>query len=256
MSRISYCIANWKMNHTSDSIKQFINDLESIDSFKSDVKTIICPSYVHLYLVQNFLFESNIEIGSQNVSEFDLGAFTGEVSANMLKDIGVRYVILGHSERRHLFSETNKQINCKLNAVIKNDLEPILCIGETLEQRKDGDTEKVLREQLNSMFNKIVDLSKVSIVAYEPVWAIGTGIAADLETINSTHKLIRKILNNCGLQSDAISLLYGGSVIPENCSEIFKLEHVDGFLIGGASLKPETFTKIYIKMKIIRNNYS
>lgn len=248
MNRNSYCIANWKMNHTKDSMSIFATQLKHEKKININVKQIICPAYVHLNELKDLLSGLDIEIGSQNASEYESGAYTGEVSIDMLNEIGVEYVIVGHSERRHIFSESDGQINSKLNAVIKGGLKPILCIGETIEDRKNGKTNQVLQNQLSSAFSNINDLSAVSIIAYEPVWAIGSGIAADTETIEETHQSIRTLLEKLGIQSQSLSLIYGGSVTPKNCTEIFQLENVDGFLIGGASLKAETFLDIYHQM--------
>ena len=248
MNRQSYCIANWKMNHTKDSMAKFVTQIKREIEINTKVRPIICPAYIHLNELKELLGGLDIGIGSQNASEYESGAYTGEISINMLKEFGIEYVIIGHSERRHIFSESDGQINSKLNAVIKGGLTPILCIGETIEDRKNGKTNQVLQTQLSSAFSNINDLSGVSILAYEPVWAIGSGIAADADTIEETHQSIRTLIENVGAQSQSLALLYGGSVTPENCSEIFQLENVDGFLIGGASLKAETFLDIYHQM--------
>lgn len=252
MSYDSYCIANWKMNQTYSSILVFMNKIREEIIGNPDIVPIICPSYIHIDQVNSYTDNNNFFIGAQNVCEFEPGAFTGEISISMLKDSGVDYVILGHSERRHIFSETDKQINRKLNAVMNGGLQPILCIGEKLDDRKKGNTNNILKDQLESAFYNLDNLNSISIIAYEPVWAIGTGIAADIDTIEETHQTIRSLLKDYGFQSDSISILYGGSVTLANCSEIFQLDTVDGFLIGGASLNAETFLDIYHQMSLIR----
>lgn len=255
MNSISYCIANWKMNQTYSSISIFMNKIRERLIGNPDIVPIICPSFIHIDQVNSYLDDNNFLIGAQNVCEFEPGAFTGEISISMLNDSGVDYVILGHSERRNIFAETNKLINRKLKAIIKGNLQPILCIGEKLEDREKGNTHIILKDQLESAFYNLGDLNELSIIAYEPVWAIGTGIAADIETIENTHQSIRSFLKSYGFQSDSISILYGGSVTPGNCSEIYQLDNVDGFLIGGASLKAETFLNIYHQMSLIRKKF-
>ncbi|SVB06754.1 uncharacterized protein METZ01_LOCUS159608, partial [marine metagenome] len=191
-------------------------------------------------------------LGAQNCHWEDQGAFTGEISVGMLKDCGVSYVIVGHSERRHVFSETNDWINRKVKAIIAADLIPILCIGETFEQRKSGQTNQVLEEQLQDGLEMINSLEKL-VVAYEPVWAIGTGITASVEQVSGALSLVRDILSIQFSDSniDNSPIIYGGSVTPTNAEELISVPGVDGFLVGGASLNIESFTSI---IKIVDKN--
>ena len=188
---------------------------------------------------------SSFALGAQNCHWEESGAFTGEISCTMLKELGVRYVITGHSERRHIFGETDKWINNKNRAILSHDMIPIFCLGETFEQRKSGDTESVLADQLESGLNGIEVLGE-TIIAYEPVWAIGTGLNADSRQIESAHETIRlKIKELYSIkESENISILYGGSVNESNAKALISSKGVDGFLIGGASLKEKSFYDI------------
>ena len=188
---------------------------------------------------------SSFALGAQNCHWEESGAFTGEISCTMLKELGVRYVITGHSERRHIFGETDKWINNKNRAILSHDMIPIFCLGETFEQRKSGDTESVLADQLESGLNGIEVLGE-TIIAYEPVWAIGTGLNADSRQIESAHETIRlKIKELYSIkESENISILYGGSVNESNAKALISSKGVDGFLIGGASLKETSFYDI------------
>ena len=245
-----YCIANWKMNQSNADCENFSQFLNS--HFKAhSSKMIICPPSIHLKTMNEFCSGLEVEIGAQNVSENSNGAFTGEISCEMLLDNNVNWTILGHSERRQFFHETNVVVHNKLKNAEKNVINPILCIGESLEERKSGKTVDILIEQIK-IACKDIDFSKVELViAYEPVWAIGTGVAADLNTINETHNQIREFLSEYVSNSDKIPLLYGGSVNSENCKDILNIENVNGFLIGGASLDPQKFVNIYTQMNEI-----
>lgn len=245
-----YCIANWKMNQSNADCEDFSQFLNSHYKAHSS-KMIICPPSIHLKTMNEFCSGLEVEIGAQNVSENSNGAFTGEISCEMLLDNNVNWTILGHSERRQFFHETNVVVHNKLKKAEKNDINPILCIGESLEERKSGKTVDILIEQIK-IACKGIDFSKVELViAYEPVWAIGTGVAADLNTITETHNQIRAFLSEYVSNSDKIPLLYGGSVNSENCKDILNIENVNGFLIGGASLDPQKFVNIYKQMNEI-----
>ena len=261
-SRKLYCVANFKMNmRMIDVINYFVElhkmhktNLKDGDIYDlSDI--IICPSFTtlaaygavigNLVNKEDFFNEGDSValLGAQNINIHNSGAYTGEISAEMIQDHSVTHVILGHSERREYFSETNEEINKKINTALKSGLISILCIGETLEEREKGLTNNILEEQLKKCLLNIKDDNLI--VAYEPVWAIGTGKNADLPTITEAHKVIRNILNDIGFDGEKISILYGGSVNKNNANELISLNNVDGFLIGGASLDVKHFYDIY-----------
>ncbi|MAR14951.1 MAG: triose-phosphate isomerase [Candidatus Marinimicrobia bacterium] len=237
MSRNLYCIANFKMNKNRSETVFFLDQLNSLIDIKPKTRLVVCPPFTSLTKSRD-----KILIGSQNINSNESGAYTGEISSEMIKNIGAEYVILGHSERREYFKETNQEINKKVAIALKYKLKPILCIGETLVQRKNNEVEKTLKNQLSkSLENVKSDI----IVAYEPVWAIGTGETATAEIIIEAHQIIRKILNDIGFDGQKISILYGGSVNRNNARELIALNGVDGFLIGGASLDVDHLYDIY-----------
>ena len=245
MYREKYCVANWKMNFTQSDIKSFIINWSEKKIVLSKVNVILCPSFTSINFTYELLLDSKIEIGAQNVSHETNGAFTGEISCNMLKDIGCYWVIIGHSERRTNFNEIDKIIKNKLQKILSHNLYPILCIGESKEERDAGKTEAILSKQLSILSTDYgYDLSKL-VIAYEPVWAIGTGKTATSEMVSITHKTIRKILAKNGLNADKISILYGGSVNEDNAAKLSNIDNVDGFLVGGASLDVDKFYNIY-----------
>jgi triosephosphate isomerase (TIM) len=239
-----YCVANWKMNFNSQQGKEFISSLNSKDLNNGQSQIILCPSFTSIFSIVDASKNSTIRIGAQNMHFENSGAFTGEISANMLNELGVNFVILGHSERRHIFGESDKMIQSKMIQSIENGLIPILCIGEKLSDRESGNTKKVLRSQLEFGLENV---SGEYIIAYEPVWAIGTGKSATPEMVAETHGVIRNILADLSID-DNVSLLYGGSVSPENASQLSAVQYVDGFLIGGASLDVEKFYNIYLDL--------
>jgi triosephosphate isomerase len=244
MSKQSFCIANWKMNKNVKESFDFLNKIGEKDLSVSNSKMIVCPSFISLVLASHE--NDNISFGSQNVSSFNEGSFTGEVSISMLEDIPCDWVIIGHSERRMIFNETNEDISNKMKLVYNSSLNPILCIGESLEEKNNDLTSQVLEKQIHLAFSKIdFSIAKDILIAYEPVWAIGTGIAADIDIIEKNMKLIKKMINNINTNNCNIYLLYGGSVNEDNAAEIFSLNDVNGFLIGGASLEVESFYSIY-----------
>ena len=238
-----YCVANWKMNfNTLDAIK-FIDDLIKNNLQNSKTKIILCPSFVSLKEVREKISHHMIELGAQNIHHSDKGAFTGEISANMLKEIECKWVILGHSERRQYFNEEDIILNDKLNIAIKSGLKPILCIGENSDQRNNNETFSILKRQLDIALNKINVVDKEMLIAYEPVWAIGAGTPATIATIKDTVDWVKEYL----LQKLSINMpiLYGGSVSKTNCAKIVQLDNVDGFLIGTSSLDVSEFYNIY-----------
>ena len=241
MKRTKYTIANWKMNGQKDSYKL----VKSISNYcqkmkRKTSKVVICPPFT--LLSELIKKEKKIKFGGQDCHYKSEGAYTGSISANMLKTINCQYVILGHSERRIYQKETSQELNLKIQSAIKNNLTVIYCIGEKLEEIKKRNI--ILKKQLSSLPKKI-DPKKI-IIAYEPVWAIGTGKVPSLNDINKIHEKIRHILSNLvGLRfSKHVSILYGGSVNAVNSVDILNLDHVDGALVGGASLKSKEFCKI------------
>ena len=237
---------NWKMNmlpnETIEFMKKFI---PLVKDSKSEV--ILCVPYTDLFYALLLSQDTNVKIGAQNMHWEEKGAYTGEVSGKMLKSIGVEYVIIGHSERRKYFAETDETVNKKIKSAFEYKLKPIVCVGETLEQRENGEAEKVITTQtelaLNGLTNEQV---KNTIIAYEPIWAIGTGKTASPEDANNSIKCIRnKIKEIYGEKTaDNVIIQYGGSVKPENAKEIFETSDIDGALVGGASLKADEFTQI------------
>ena len=231
----SFFVANWKLNGNLQFIDQFISNISLPNANSKCV--VICPTAIHLdYLSKN---KNGFYVGAQNVSEHEEGAYTGEISVRSLIETNVDFCIVGHSERRQIFKEKDQDINLKSERLVANNVIPIICIGETLEQKEKGITNTVLEEQL---MNSIPSSSTFenTIIAYEPVWAIGTGLTPTIDEIDETHRFIRSHND----KFNKYKILYGGSVKASNAKEITDLANVDGALIGGASLKSEEFTKI------------
>ena len=231
----SFFVANWKLNGNLQFIDQFISNISLPNANSKCV--VICPTAIHLdYLSKN---KNGFYVGAQNVSEHEEGAYTGEISVRSLIETNVDFCIVGHSERRQIFKEKDQDINLKSQRLVVNNVIPIICIGETLEQKEKGITNTVLEEQL---MNSIPSSSTFenTIIAYEPVWAIGTGLTPTIDEIDETHRFIRSHND----KFNKYKILYGGSVKASNAKEITHLANVDGALIGGASLKSEEFTKI------------
>jgi triosephosphate isomerase len=247
--------ANWKMYKTPQEGVSFVSEICNLLLDKEKPTIIFCPSFTSLFHINENLSDSGIELGSQNVYFESEGAFTGETSVRMLKNCGVRYVIIGHSERRHIFNENNASLNKKLHVVLDNGLVPIFCIGETFDDRNAGYTQRILKEQLAKGLDGIeCQLIDRMVIAYEPVWAIGTGVNAEPKQVEDTHLQINGLLAELYPTElvKQIPILYGGSVKPENAKELIEVEGVDGFLVGGSSLKLELFSKI---IEIVNNNY-
>lgn len=239
---------NWKMNKTQEEGLKLTSEIVNMikDEVSSDALAVICPPLVSVYSVGKLLEGSKIALGAQNCYSKESGAYTGEVSAAMLKSVGVKYVIIGHSERREYFGETNQQLAEKVNLALKNELNPIFCCGESLNQREKGIHIDFVNTQLTeSLFHlSESDFSKV-VIAYEPIWAIGTGVTASTEQAQEMHEKIRTHLaSKYGKAAEATSILYGGSCKPDNAKELFACKDVDGGLIGGASLKSRDFVDI------------
>ena len=246
MHRRRFCVANWKMNFNSSDTKSFLENWEKKDLNNKEVKTIFCPSFTELNTTAELLQNSDSELGAQNVYYLSNGAYTGEISCRMLKDLGCNWVIIGHSERRAIFGETDEMVCHKLDKLTSENMYPIVCIGETKDERENGKTEEVLSRQLLVAFeNQKGKNIEHTVIAYEPVWAIGTGITATIDMISEAHQCIRNIFNTNGFNGNEISILYGGSVTNENAAELSNITDVDGFLVGGASLDVDKFYAIY-----------
>ena len=229
------------MNKTSSEALEFAKEINEFEFNKVDV--LIAPSFVTLESLRKNL-KDEIKVAGQNVSEFDNGAYTGEISTTMLKDIGVEDVIIGHSERREKFSESDKIINAKVKKALEDDLSVILCLGESLEIKEEGKEVDFVRDELLNSLDGVDDLENLTI-AYEPIWAIGTGKTCSSEDAENMCKEIRNIINEkYGEISQQIRILYGGSVKPSNAGEILSKENIDGVLVGGASLKASDFIEI------------
>ena len=237
---------NWKMNMLPNEAIEYIQAFEPlVKDSKNEV--ILCVPYTDLFYCLLNTQGTNIKIGAQNVHFAEKGAYTGEVSAKMLKSIGVEYVIIGHSERRQYYNETDESVNKKIKAAFENELKPIVCVGESLEEREAGKTEEIITNQtrlaLEGLTNEQV---KSTIIAYEPIWAIGTGKTATSEDANNSIISIRKEIEKIyGSEvSEEVIIQYGGSVKSSNAKELFTTSDIDGGLVGGASLQPEEFSKI------------
>jgi len=238
---------NWKLNNTSHDAIELVTLLKRELSEISGVDIVVCPAATALSDVNDVLTESNIALGAQNVYWEDSGAFTGEVSAPMLKDIGVQYVIIGHSERRQYFGETNETVNKRIKAALKHGLTPIVCVGEVLQEREGDKTFEVIEKQCKGAFDGLgVEAIEKIVIAYEPVWAIGTGKTATSEQAQEVHKFIRDLLVKLynGDVAQTIRIQYGGSVKPDNSAELMSQPDIDGALVGGASLKADSFSEI------------
>jgi triosephosphate isomerase len=239
--------ANWKMHKTIGEASGFARQAKAVFASITDRDIVIAPPYTALAAVGEILKGSTVGLAAQNMHWAEKGAFTGEVSAAMLIDAGCDYVILGHSERRNLFCETNSLINEKLTAALTSHLKPIFCIGETLEEREGDKTFHILRQQLHKGLNNISsgDIRRC-VIAYEPVWAIGTGKTATPEQAEHAHVFIREVIGDLygAAIGDTMRILYGGSVTPENVAGLMAQRNINGALVGGASLDIESFTKI------------
>lgn len=228
---------NWKMNMTKAEAKAFMQEFVPLAK-DAKCEVVLCVPFTDIHRVYKLAQGTNVKVGAQNVAWADKGAFTGEISAEMLKEVGAEYVIIGHSERRAYFGETDETVNMRLKQALKNELKPIVCVGETLDQRESGETEDVLREQIRK---GLEDIKGEVIIAYEPVWAIGTGKTATPEMANETIGFIRKEAEKLIGET---SILYGGSMNAANAQSLLDKPEIDGGLIGGASLKPKDLSII------------
>ena len=237
---------NWKMNKTAKQAVELIEQLKPLVK-KAKPEVVVCVPYTDLWAVKEAIEGSKIKLGAENVAWADSGAFTGEISAEMLKEIGVEYVIIGHSERRQYFGETDETVNKRLVQALKNDLKPIVCVGETLTEREKNKTNRVLKKQILEGFKGITaEQFENIVIAYEPVWAIGTGKTATAEDANKTIGYIRSLIRKTYGPEVAkfLRIQYGGSMKPSNAKELMAMRNIDGGLIGGAALKAEDFAGI------------
>lgn len=237
---------NWKMNMTPAEAEQLVVELiPLVRDAACDV--VVCPSYVDLAVVGKLLVGTNIKLGAQSIHWAPKGAFTGEISADMLLAMGVSYAIVGHSERRQYFGETDETVNKRAKAALEANITPIICVGESLEQRENGVTDTIVSKQTVAAFAGFSAEDAVRcVIAYEPIWAIGTGKTATSEDANTTIKVIRDAIAGVygAKVADEVRIQYGGSMNPKNASELMAMPEIDGGLIGGASLKSEDFSKV------------
>ncbi len=235
---------NWKMNLTPSEGLKLVNELKPLVKDAS-CEVVVCVPATHIDAIGKAIKGSNVKLGAENVHFADNGAYTGEISADMLLELGVEYVIIGHSERRQYFNETDETVNKRTLQALKKGLTPIVCVGETLEERETGKTEEVIKVQLVEGLKGVEDLTKI-VIAYEPVWAIGTGKTATSEQANETIGFIRTTLGNifCENCAQKVRIQYGGSMKPNNAKELMAMDEIDGGLIGGASLKAVDFSAI------------
>lgn len=243
--RVKIVAGNWKMNGRIDQIKSLLQQLVNLIDKQSKAQCVVLPPSVYLPLVKDYLSETSIKWGAQNVYPRDTGAFTGEISAPMLQDYDCRYVLVGHSERRRIFHEDEKFVADKFHHVKEHGMMPVLCVGETQEEREQGRTEEVLARQLLAVTAESKFCFKNCVIAYEPVWAIGTGQTASPEQVQEVHASIRALV--AGFEKDdaeRLTILYGGSVNEKNAAALFAMPDVDGGLIGGASLNAQQFVEI------------
>jgi triosephosphate isomerase len=245
-----YLFANWKMHKTVKEALEYANYLKGEVEFNENVEMGVFPPFTAIESFSKAISNSPVKVGAQNMHYEEKGAFTGEISPIMLNEFGVQYVLIGHSERRHIFKEDNEIINKKVLSAISHGLIPVLCVGETLEERQSNKTETVIREQLEKGLRGVSSTN--FIIAYEPVWAIGTGVNATPEQANEVHKFIRNYLVELFSNPEFknVSILYGGSIKVDNFDSLANVNDIDGGLVGGASLDAKTFTELY---RILKN---
>jgi len=238
---------NWKMNLSLKESVELVTGLKRELDGVTDVEIAVCPPFVYLQAVKDVIDGSNIALGAQNMSINDNGAYTGEISVSMLKDLGCDFVILGHSERRQYFEESDSLINAKIKKALANGLKPIICVGEKLEERESGITADVVTSQIEGCLADLTEKDLDScVIAYEPVWAIGTGKTASNDQAQEVHKLIRDLIAKLFSQNaaDKMRIQYGGSVKPNNVTGLMSEADIDGALVGGAALKIDSFSQI------------
>ena len=247
MARKVIIAGNWKMNKTASEAKALVEELKAKVKDITSVEIVVCPPFTALDAAVKAAAGSNVKVGAQNIHWAENGAFTGEISAQMLKETGVEYVIIGHSERRQYFGETDETVNKRLKAALAAGLKPMVCVGELLEDREGGNTEKVLFTQLEGGLSGIsAEQMEQIVIAYEPVWAIGTGKTATPEMADQTHCYIRQQLGDMFSRdvAEKIRIQYGGSMKADNAAALVAQPNIDGGLIGGASLKADSFADL------------
>ena len=248
MTRRSIVAGNWKLNKTPAETRRFIIALKNkVAGIETRAEILVCPPHVALDAAVDAARETGIAVGSQNTYWEDSGAFTGETSTGMLEALGVTHTLIGHSERRALFGETDEMVARKLQKVLRSDLTPVVCVGETLDEREGERTEEVITRQVTAaLLGTAPEHAERLILAYEPVWAIGTGRTASPEMANDVHVLIRRVLRGIfgDTAAEGIRILYGGSVKPDNAQTLMAESDIDGVLVGGASLDPASFAEI------------
>ncbi len=244
--RKPFICGNWKMNKTVDEAKNLVSELKELVIDVDDVEIGVCPPSIDLIPVKKIVKDSNIKVGAQNMHWEESGAYTGELSGPMLKEAGLDYVILGHSERREYFAETDENVNKKVKAAFEYDLKPIICVGESLEERKAAKAKDKVKNQVEKALQGLDEKQAEDVViAYEPIWAIGTGESASAEEAEEMIAFIRdSIAENYPEAANKIRIQYGGSVKPHNVEEFMSQENIDGALVGGASLKAEDFAGV------------
>ncbi|MGF7056672.1 triose-phosphate isomerase [Brassicibacter mesophilus] len=244
--RIPIIAGNWKMNKTIKEAVELVNKIKDITN-ETDVEVVVCAPYTALSQIKKQIDGTKLKLGAQNMHWEESGAFTGEISADMLNEIGVDYCIIGHSERRQYFNETDETVNNKIKTALAHHIKPIVCVGEALDQRESGNEKEVVKKQIVKGFKDIEakDMTNI-VIAYEPIWAIGTGKTASSEDANEMVSYIRQIVEDIyGVDiSEEIRIQYGGSVKPANITEIMNQSDIDGALVGGASLKSEDFVEL------------
>ena len=252
MARARLVAGNWKMHGNLVKNRELLEAVVVGTKSFQNVSCVVCVPYPYLFQAQSILNGTHVTWGAQNISQYVQGAYTGEVSASMLADLGSRYVIVGHSERRALYAEEDRVVAEKFRAAQERSLIPIFCVGETLTQREDGETKQIIARQLDAVIELVdIDALAQSVIAYEPVWAIGTGKTASPEQAQEIHSFVRNRIaaRNSKIASD-IQILYGGSVKVENANELFAMPDIDGGLIGGASLISEEFISICLAAQL------
>lgn len=252
--RIPVIAGNWKMNKNIVESVSLVKELKDFVRGIKGVNIVVCPPFTSLWVVKEVINGTNIHLGAQNMYWEDKGAFTGETSSLMLKDVGCEYVILGHSERRQHFKETSKEVAQKTEAALSVNLIPIVCVGENLKEKESGETKAIIEQEIKALFSKIDStLAGRIIVAYEPIWAIGTGMSSSSQDANIIIKFIRELFSSeYGTKiAEQIRILYGGSVNPKNISEFMNESDIDGALVGGASLHTLSFSQIVKATEIL-----
>ncbi|MCH9675415.1 MAG: triose-phosphate isomerase [Gammaproteobacteria bacterium] len=244
--RKPFVAGNWKMNGSAASAQTLAKGVVDAIGAASSIDVAVCPSNVFLHAVADIVANTPVALGAQDVSEHEAGAYTGETAAGMLKDMRCRYVLIGHSERRQFFGDTDDRVRAKFQAALAAQLTPIVCVGETLDERESGSMETVIARQVDAVLNIDAGASlSRAVVAYEPVWAIGTGKTASPAQAQEVHKFIRDRIAKVNPDTaNALQVLYGGSVKPDNAPELFSMADIDGGLIGGAALDAEQFVAI------------